>query len=548
MSLPFAHMEFGMEDEQVQYNEEHDEENYYTPIWMCQPRGFVDFGLLQENEVLALIESNLPSDVLNWDFTDKEEWHFRYPEVDIRFKTSSASSSFLLPIEVLNSNYVLERTFIDPLRVSLRAMAAHEGSRLTCFYEFALLVLRILEETSSSLLEWRSDGTAPPQKDWSKGWIPHEVKSWADVVDNPVGVDLTSVTDTAHYILGKTPEQICANIPSNFRILHIESVLRNDLTERFFTCRAKMRQLLRERPQSELARNIPHERGREKMEHEDMVDYLTTPKLTFHGTRRNNVASIVRYGFVKPGKVIGDTGVQVSVACGNTYGRGIYSSPSPQFSLSYSGYNATATTASEIPSMKLIVCGTLMGRTALIKIQDQWRNMDDPMLGAESHVANQGFEYIVYREAQIIPCYVIHIDWGAEMARNMLENIPLNPSSWIARHKNKPHPKLMQEVLYAGDIEREKAAKKAAALKWFPYGFGAAQGTSFVIEEIAEVSDDDENYGEYQNAKVAEATRRRDAHAAHAKKNYELNMGKTSIFDEFWEAAHLQMQQKINPR
>jgi len=43
-----------------------------------------------------------------------------------------------------------------------------------------------------------------------------------------------------------------------------------------------------------------------------------------------------------------------------------------------------------------------------------------------------------------------------------------------------------------------KEARKAAALKWFPYGYGPATGTSFVIEEIGEVSDDEEDYGDYQ--------------------------------------------------
>ncbi len=42
--------------------------------------------------------------------------------------------------------------------------------------------------------------------------------------------------------------------------------------------------------------------------------------------------------------------------------------------------------------------------------------------------------------------------------------------------------------MYPGDKVRLQAAKQAAATK----------GTSFVIDEIGEVSDDEENYGTYQ--------------------------------------------------
>lgn len=38
----------------------------------------------------------------------------------------------------------------------------------------------------------------------------------------------------------------------------------------------------------------------------------------------------------------------------------------------------------------------------------------------------------------------------------------------------------------------------AKPLKYFPYGYGAATGTSFVIEGVGEVDDDEEEYGEYQ--------------------------------------------------
>jgi hypothetical protein len=546
-ALPFTDDEF-VDAEQPDYDDDDDddddsEDDFYNPTWTGKAHGFIDFGRLQEEDVLALIETHLPSDVVVWDYQDDQSWLFRYPEVDLRLVTSSDSASFFLPVEVVNRNYTLERTVIDPLRVDLRHLIAQEGPRLTSFYEFALLVLRLLEETSACLQIWRGEDIVK-SSDWQP-WKPAQVRSWQDVLDNPVGVDLTSIKDTAHYILGKTPEQICAKLPDRVRVLHVESVLRNDLVERFFTCRAEMRQRLRTRPNGELSRSIPHDAQNQMKNHEEMVDYLTTPRLTFHGTGRNVIHSIVRYGFTKPGGRIGDTEDKLSVRCGSTYGRGIYCSPSPEFSLNYSGHWATPTKKDEIASMKLVVCGVLMGRTAGLTRDDNWRKHSEAMPQADSHVANSEFEYIVFDEAQIVPCYVLHLDWGAEAARAFLESIPEDSGEWVAQQKKKTHPRLVPKVTYAGDVERERAAKRAAAAKWFPYGYGPAKGTRFVIEEIGETSDDEENYGEYQDAKVAEVTRKHDTSVAHAKQNYDRKLGKFSIFDEFFEAAGTDRKQIV---
>jgi hypothetical protein len=532
-ALPFTDEDF--EDAEHPDYDEEAEDDFYIPTWMGKLHGFIDFGRVQEEVIVALIEMHLPSDVVEWDYQDDQWWLFRYPEVDVRLATSSDSASFLLPVEVVNRNYTLERTVIDPLRLNLRNLVAQEGPRLTCFDEFALLILRVLEETSACLRLWRGEDIVKASE-WQP-WNPRQVRSWQEVLDNPLGADLATIKDTAHYILGKTPEQICAKLPDHVRVINVESVLRNDLVERFFSCRAEMRQRLRTRPRAELARSIPHDALSQMKGLEEMVDYLTTPRLTFHGTGRNFIYSIVRYGFAKPGAQIGDTEEKLSIRCGSTYGRGIYSSPSPGFSLSYSGYWARATKKDEIASMKLIVCGVLMGRTAGLTRKDNWRNHSEAMPHADSHVANSEYEYIVFDEAQIVPCYVIHLDWGAEMARWFLESIPEDSEEWVEQQKKKTHPRLLPKVTYAGDLEREKAAKQAAAAKWFPYGYGPAKGTRFVIEEIGETSDDEENYGEYQDAKIAEVIRKHDASVAHAKQNYERKLGKTSIFDEFFEAA-----------
>lgn len=74
------------------------------------------------------------------------------------------------------------------------------------------------------------------------------------------------------------------------------------------------------------------------------------------------------------------------------------------------------------------------------------------------------------------------------------------------RAKNYSKHALQKQKLFPGEIEREKAMIKAAAIKWFPFGYGPATGTKFEILEIAEVDDYEEDYGEYQGQCRAVAT------------------------------------------
>jgi hypothetical protein len=53
-----------------------------------------------------------------------------------------------------------------------------------------------------------------------------------------------------------------------------------------------------------------------------------------------------------------------------------------------------------------------------------------------------------------------------------------------------------------GDKQRLKEELIAKAAKYFPYGYGPATGTSFVVEEVGEVDDDEEEYGDYQKARL----------------------------------------------
>lgn len=135
-----------------------------------------------------------------------------------------------------------------------------------------------------------------------------------------------------------------------------------------------------------------------------------------------------------------------------------------------------------------------MGRPLQVTREATRRTTEIANETANSHVSPNLCEYIVFEAAQIIPCYVVHLDFGVEAAREWLQSTPEDPNEY----EKKKHPKLVDQDLSPGELADLKQAKKAAALKWFPYGYGPATGTSFVIEEIGPVSDDEENYGDYQ--------------------------------------------------
>lgn len=315
-------------------------------------------------------------------------------------------------------------------------------------------------------------------------------------------MDLSSFTADrrASDVLGKSPDEICSLVPSMFRILHVESVLRDNLYSKFLARQKEIRDELTALPRRELQACVIKNKGTSRHTLEELAEHIVTPKLTFHGTSNRFVPSIVQNGFLAPGAVNPQTGEPLPVRCGSTYGLGIYSSPSAEFSLSYSGTEAQPTAPDGFWGLKLFVCATLMGRPARMSRFDCWWQRSEPYPGAHSHVGNNEYEYVVFNSAQILPCYVIHLDFGAEN-RHYFEHIP-DKSLFVAEART--HPKLLIEPMAPGDKQRAKEALAAKAAKYFPYGYGPATGTSFVVEEVGEVDEDDEDYGEYQRHRIDE--------------------------------------------
>jgi len=254
---------------------------------------------------------------------------------------------------------------------------------------------------------------------------------------------------------------------------------------------------------------------------ENMWDHLTvkykdwkklkekflTPEIVFHGTRRDYIANIVARGFVKPGDSMNGGKSTLKVQCGSRYGIGIYSSPDPLTSVSYADDSDEG--FQKLPGEKLLVCACLMGRryTCPAWTRD---GSDQVMDGFDSHVGEsftpkgEPKEYVVFNHAQLLPLYVLHIDhedcWN--------DRGPSKPrfSSWSAYQawwNDQQRQKLtgLEEVDESYQTLTPAMKKKILtkiARKHFPMGFGPATGNNFVVEEIAPVDDDEEDWGEYQ--------------------------------------------------
>lgn len=322
-------------------------------------------------------------------------------------------------------------------------------------------------------------------------------------------MNIRTIEDTAIDLLGTTIDKICSGIDSAYRILHVEPVFRDDLVYQF---KLKQNHILRELLSlnySDLRKSVsPHtiRPGSSEDTRQRLAEELSQSSVTFHGAPRHCVESIVRYGFIIPGEEIGNTGKELQVRCGSTYGRGVYSSPDSTFASHYLSYQAGSQTKllrpCDVPGMRLLVCATLMGRTVLgsRKLGEK----STPLFGDRFHsrVSPDCLQYIVFDSAQIIPCYVLHLDYGAEHARAEYDMLAADPSEYFQRrkgkHKSRQDDEWTQWYNSEPAAERKQDALKAAAKKWFPFGFGPKQGTSFMIEDMADHSDDEEIYGDFQ--------------------------------------------------
>lgn len=503
-----------------------------TPSITFTEDDLIQLSLLRSEEIDLIVSSSLLPESTRFDPSLHETLVFSYPELILTLTTGPRYP--VLPLEYEVKNITLPRLVVDGLRVELKKIMVgfEEGESIDRWltreenenygiYEPDNIAFSLAKTTDEHLKTYRAELPSKRSPSAPLNITSQSLTTRSQILSSESGVDLTSYTTppTIQELLGKSIPQICETIPTNYRILHVENVLKPRLYADFHTIQSAIRTRLLTLPTSHLKKSVPithHHRSKssgalaDRREKESYATYLTTPKITFHGTPRSNIPSIVKHGFLRPGDINPSTNLPLEIRCGNTYGRGVYSSPSPQFSLMYSGFDATPTPATNFSGLKLIVCATIMGRPAKMTREDNWREQTKPYPNADSHVANNEHEYVVFQPRQTIPVLIIHLDWGKEHYEEFV-NIPTNPLQWIsqmaAKRKERKNQRRYEEdeemkTLFPADIVKRKQALMARALKWFPYGYGPATGTKFTVEAVADVSDDEEEYGEYQKDKV----------------------------------------------
>jgi hypothetical protein len=475
------------------------------------------------------ISLHRPTALASWsgpdDFNTAEQtWFFEFPHLNFRLILTNYNQS-LQSCTIWDAHGTIRRRDLDPIRQDVRQLFNNTFSPARKWLKPQLLNLTVIqaleriaeyEEVTKRNNESTYTTADGKTKSYRRGWNAETISSWDEIVNNPFGLDVSTIKDTAHELLGQTPEEFTREMSATFRILHIESIVRPDLLKRFLRYKTLLEQSLADsssNSQKKLRSMLPpHSKLHQTkvpggMRREDIIADMLQPRVTFHGTPLKSVRSIIRHGFLKPGKVVDGQRV-ASPRSGISFDRGVYSSQSAAYALSYAAGQHEQTPLGTLPSMRLFVCATVMGRTYTPGGDRKEELVHGPLVeGYDSHFDGD-FEYVVHDERAMLPCYVVHLDLGSEEAKRIVRSAQEDPlhfqrmSAALAR-EGKMHPLLEKKELGPGEKKREAEARKAAAMKWFPYGFGSATGTQFVIEEVGEVDDDEEDYGEWQDDKHA---------------------------------------------
>jgi hypothetical protein len=445
--------------------------------------------------LLKIIDANLTPEVIYRGYAPVGILKFGFEEIELICKVDPKSSRNCITCSVINWEYRLSRKIIDGIRGSVRALVAQELAKtdnaLTAV-DAAHLVLRVLEETTALLQEYRQ----------TREYFEHcqaTIRTQAtEVADESLGDDFEQ---TARHVLRICPESLCRNTLPGFKLLHCETVLRNDLKSQFMDYQMRLRRKLYKLTVAELRKFVPFKyrrSGNGTTDKQQLVEYLVQPKITFHGTMRANVPSIVQYGFLKPGDKDPTNRDVIHVANGTCYGKGIYSTPDLEYALYYSE-RGEVHAPSELPGIKIFVCATIMGRTATVGRLPQEDRTGEPESGADSHASRCGLEYVVFNKAQILPCFVLHLDFVDKRP----EDLNKLAKQAVKRIASVQRSGRQFSYLAPGDLQREKEERIARGKKFFAYGFGPVSGRNLVIEEVAEVDDDEEDYGDYQTNRIA---------------------------------------------
>ena len=186
---------------------------------------------------------------------------------------------------------------------------------------------------------------------------------YSDLVSYPSKSDL----DSPEFFVGDIYDVI-QKMPKGVTIKNVETIIRPDLMWRF----QKYHKMLKNKYGTQ--------------------SKFSDIEVAFHGTRIDRLYNIVERGLIIPNS---DNGLD-AFTCGARYGNGIYLSPDAEFSMHYCRGDTCLLVCAVLPGKKY-VCSKNVWNSKLTK-------------GHESHVSSDNTELILFDEAQILPCVVIHYD------------------------------------------------------------------------------------------------------------------------------------------
>lgn len=246
---------------------------------------------------------------------------------------------------------------------------------------------------------------------------------------------------------------IIRKLPRGTKINNVETILRRDLIWRFKKYQAMLRDTY---PTKKSLANI---------------------EIGFHGTREDRMISIVEKGLIVPNT---NNGLD-AFTTGARYGKGIYLSPDARFSMHYCRGDSC-----------LLVCAILPGRKYTCGTDGRWN--DSCQKGYDSHISVDGTEIVLFDEAQVLPCVVIHfsvtslyMDWW-DFVKNGYKEI------------SGPKPGSYRDQMSKMNKKEKKEFLASFAQSHLSYGFGPLKDGKKC--EFIDVSFPDEQDEEYQNEAV----------------------------------------------
>jgi len=304
------------------------------PDEYCERSRFIDRRSREAELFNSLIESHIPKQVIRWNCYEHIGWVFELEDVVFDVENTAADT-----IVVRVASGSMPRVYIDPLRQELRQMVSMASVGRGGILDFDVTLLQAVETVIIHVHEWRLRTRPKLTPQVEKGW-DMRTASEKDIFDNPLGFNLDSVEDTTYHILGKSVKELCESLEDEeFRILHVENVMRTDLARRFEKRQKEMLDGFMKLSYAELRPCVAHETipFRSSEDNRDgLARELCRPRAVYHGTDCWKVSSIVRWGFVLPGHQIGDTERELSVAFGGSFGYGVYTFPDAEYALLYS--------------------------------------------------------------------------------------------------------------------------------------------------------------------------------------------------------------------